>query len=293
MSAFPLCPIPAANVASVPQRSPLRYPGGKTYLIPHLRFWLGSLPAVPEVFMEPFCGGGTASLTAVAERLAHRAIMRDSDPDVAAFWKAALYHGPELRNLVAGFQATEENVQRVTSTERTGDDVIDGFRTLVLNRTRRGGVLAPGAGMMRSGESGKGVASRWYPSTLYKRLAAVEEHADNIVFSAGDGMLMLRDAGKNVEQTAVFVDPPYTAGGKKAGHRLYRHSDLDHSRVFELLAEHTAPFLMTYDCSDVVAGLIEKFDFAAVSVKSRNSHNRDIGEWIITRQPVFTGGVLF
>ncbi|MYH89126.1 MAG: hypothetical protein F4125_11305, partial [Acidimicrobiaceae bacterium] len=27
---FPISPIPAVNVASVPQRSPLRYPGGKT-----------------------------------------------------------------------------------------------------------------------------------------------------------------------------------------------------------------------------------------------------------------------
>src|ERR1051326_3567473 len=30
------------NVASVPQRSPFRYPGGKTWLVPHIRSWLGS-----------------------------------------------------------------------------------------------------------------------------------------------------------------------------------------------------------------------------------------------------------
>lgn len=30
----------AANVSSVPQRSPLRYPGGKTWLIPHVRTWI-------------------------------------------------------------------------------------------------------------------------------------------------------------------------------------------------------------------------------------------------------------
>jgi len=28
------------NVASVPQRSPFRYPGGKTWLIPVVRKWL-------------------------------------------------------------------------------------------------------------------------------------------------------------------------------------------------------------------------------------------------------------
>jgi hypothetical protein len=30
------------NVASVPQRSPFRYPGGKTWLIPYIRSWLAS-----------------------------------------------------------------------------------------------------------------------------------------------------------------------------------------------------------------------------------------------------------
>lgn len=28
------------NVASVPQRSPFRYPGGKTWLVPYVRDWL-------------------------------------------------------------------------------------------------------------------------------------------------------------------------------------------------------------------------------------------------------------
>ena len=39
-AAFPTSRVPVVNVASVPQRSPLRYPGGKTWLIPHIREWL-------------------------------------------------------------------------------------------------------------------------------------------------------------------------------------------------------------------------------------------------------------
>ena len=37
------------NVASVPQRSPFRYPGGKTWLVPRLRRWLSSLPSKPRI----------------------------------------------------------------------------------------------------------------------------------------------------------------------------------------------------------------------------------------------------
>ena len=38
------------NVASVPQRSPFRYPGGKTSFVPYLRDWLRSLRKRPSGF---------------------------------------------------------------------------------------------------------------------------------------------------------------------------------------------------------------------------------------------------
>ena len=46
-------PIPAVNVATVPQRSPLRYPGGKTWLIPHVRAWLSGINPKPKVLLNP------------------------------------------------------------------------------------------------------------------------------------------------------------------------------------------------------------------------------------------------
>ena len=72
--------IPAVNVACVPQRSPLRYPGGKTWLVPHIRAWLGSAPHSLRQLVEPFAGGGIVSLTAVMEGLVGRCIMVELDP---------------------------------------------------------------------------------------------------------------------------------------------------------------------------------------------------------------------
>jgi DNA adenine methylase len=45
------------NVASVPQRSPFRYPGGKTWLVPYVRLWLSSITPPLQELMEPFAGG--------------------------------------------------------------------------------------------------------------------------------------------------------------------------------------------------------------------------------------------
>ena len=53
---FPVSRLPAVDVSQVPQRSPLRYPGGKTWLIPHIREWLRQVQ--PTLLVEPFAGGG-------------------------------------------------------------------------------------------------------------------------------------------------------------------------------------------------------------------------------------------
>ena len=135
---FPVSRIPAVNVSTVPHRSPLRYPGGKTWLIPHIREWLRHTQ--PQLLIEPFAGGGIVSLTAVMERLVNSVVMVEIDRDVAAFWWSTLERGDTLREWVIQFEPTRERLRELeqaipaTVTER-------GFRTLVLNRTRRGGIV--------------------------------------------------------------------------------------------------------------------------------------------------------
>ena len=283
---IPESPIPAVNVAQVPQRSPLRYPGGKTWLIPHIRAWLGSLPS-PNLLIEPFAGGGIVSLTAVMEGLVKRCIMIELDRDVAAFWHTALRQGDELIRRVQAFAPTRSNVQ-VLANVAPRDIAEHGFRTLVLNRTRRSGILAPGASLSKKGENGHGISSRWYPGTLIKRLEAIGHYADRIVFCETDGMQFLETLACDLnEDVVVFVDPPYTAGGKRAGSRLYTHSEIDHERLFAILAETGANFLMTYDCAPEIMSLIRLHGFSAVRVLMKSSHHTRLPELIITPRPVF------
>lgn len=284
---IPVSAIPAVNVAAVPQRSPLRYPGGKTWLIPHVRAWLGRISPAPRLLVEPFAGGGIVSLTAVMEDLADRCLMAELDHDVAAFWHAALRHGPELCEKIRRFKPTREAVGRL-SRRRPANVLEHGFRTLVLNRTRRGGILAPGAALSRAGENGKGVVSRWYPDTLVKRLRKIAECADRISFRETDGMRFLETLLESRRRdTALFVDPPYTAGGKRAGRRLYAHAELDHARLFEMLAASRLNFLMTYDRSAEVLSLVREHGFHAVQVVMKNTHHDLIPELVITPKPEF------
>ena len=283
---FPASAFPVANVATVPQRSPLRYPGGKTWLVPHIRHWLKSTN--PEILIEPFAGGAIVSLTAVMENLVGSAVMVEIDRDVAAFWRCALESGEALRERVAEFKPTLERLQKL---ERDAPSTVleHGFRTLVLNRTRRNGILAPGASFCRNGEGGKGLLSRWYPGTLAARLAAIQEHSERFLFLEGDGLRLLPVILEGWGgRAAVFIDPPYTArGGKNAGSRLYDHSSIDHAALFSILAEHGANFLMTYDPAGEIVELVRTHEFSAVGLLMKNGHHDRMREIVITSEPLF------
>ena len=237
--------------------------------------------------IDPFAGGGVVSLTAVMENLVDECLMVELDRDVAAFWHAALRDGDELAKRILCFTPTREAVEALMR-KPLGSVVEHGFRTLVLNRTRRGGVLAHGASLLRAGENGKGLASRWYPETIAKRLGEITKHANRISFCEADGMelmgALLREIGDGV---VLFVDPPYTAGGKRAGKRLYAHNEIDHPRLFAMLAESGADFLMTYDLSCEVVTLVKEHNFHAVQVTMKNTHHARIPELVITSRPVF------
>ena len=287
IDAVPISPIPAVNVASVPQRSPLRYPGGKTWLIPHIRVWLKGISPKPVTLIEPFAGGGVVSLTAVMEDLVQQCLLSELDPHVAAFWQAALFHNEDLRECIAEFVPTREKVEALQSSNP--QTVLEkGFRTLVLNRTRRGGILAKGASLSRSGENGKGLMSRWYPKTTVARLEQIDRHSSRIDFRHTDGLQLLEEElGRNQKDTVVFADPPYTYGGKRAGNRLYDAYSIDHRRLFSILSESDVAFLLTYDKSPEILSLVSESDFHVFQVLMKNTHHARLPELVITRSPVF------
>ena len=270
------------NVASVPQRSPFRYPGGKTWLVPRLREWLGSLPKKPKKFIEPFAGGGIISLTVAFEDLANKIIMVEIDEDVASVWRTILGNDSEwLASKILSFQLCYE------SAEAELNDIPHSikkraFKTLLRNRINHGGILAPGSGIIKHGENGKGILSRWYPSTLAKRIRLIQEVRIKIKFICGDGLAVMEDH-KNEPDAVFFIDPPYTAPGKKAGVRLYSHNIVDHEALFKLAKGLAGDFLMTYDNAEGAIYLANKYGFDFETVPMKNTYHAEMEELLIGR----------
>jgi DNA adenine methylase len=280
MAARPLERI--VNVASVPQRSPFRYPGGKTWLIPHVRQWLRSFPTPPALLIEPFVGGGIVSLTAAFEHLAARMLMVELDAEIAAVWQTIIHgDGAALAERIVRFTMTREQVElALAQSQPTTED--QAFMTILKNRVYHGGILAPGSGLIKYGENGKGLTSRWYPETLKKRILNILAVRDRMTFIHGDGLAVMRQHA--LEPNAVyFIDPPYTAAGKKAGTRLYTHNMLDHEELFRITAAVRGDFLMTYDAADDVRALAIRHGFDTELVPMKNTHHARMHELLIGR----------
>ena len=270
------------NVASVPQRSPFRYPGGKTWFVPLFRRWMQSFAVPPRVLVEPFAGGGIISLTAAFERLADCVVLVELDNQIAAVWETILGGDADwLARQIVSFDLSIESAKEELA-KRTSSRRELAFQTILKNRTAHGGILADGAGVIKHGENGKGIRSRWYPQTIAKRIANIALVADRIRFEHGDAFAVLSKF-RNNERAVFFIDPPYTAGGKRAGSRLYTHNEVDHARLFSVCEQLRGDFLLTYDNADEVRALALRHGFEARSIAMKNTHHAEMTELLIGR----------
>lgn len=270
--------LPVVNVAQVPHRSPFRYPGGKTWLVPRVRQWLSRFRPPAAELIEPFAGGASVGLAAVFEDLAERATLVELDAEVAAVWETILGEdGARLAEAVRAFRPTREELQRAVAAGGESPFHL-ALATLLRNRTRRGGILAPGAGVMKCGESGRGLFSRWYPDTLSTRILALAARRDRFRVLRGDGVEVLRQHRDRAD-VVFFIDPPYLG----AGRRLYTHAEIDHPALFAAVAGLQGDWLMTYDDAAEIRQLAARHGFRTRAVPMKNTHHACKRELLIGR----------
>lgn len=279
----------ASNVASQPKYSPLRYPGGKTWLIPQIRVWLSQQPT--QLLVEPFAGGATASLVAILEGYANHSVIVERDPSVAALWKTILSKDAEwLANKLLSFRCNLENVRRVLKGyPQTSRSLA--FQTIVKNRVCRGGILNDSAKLMKKGERGRGIRSRWYPDTLALRIALIYSYRHQFTFIQGDGFKTIADLAKSKESVRFFVDPPYPVDGCPHRKRLYAYNHLNHQKLFTVLAGISQDFLMTNDDSLFIRSLANQAKFIFTRIRMWNTHGLPRHELLI-RPPRTSRGAL-
>lgn len=215
---------------------------------------------------------------ATMEDYVDESVLVELDPEVASVWHAMLTgDGPALAERIRSFLLTPATVTQLFA-ESPPTTVERAFQTIVRNRVSRGGILAPGAGRVKNGEAGKGIASRWYPDTLAKRILTIHQFRHRIGFVEGDGVSFLDQVWQD-PKTALFVDPPYPVAGK----RLYRFHDLNHRVLFEKMRRHEGPILATYDHNLDIIRLASEHGFATRLVPMKSTHHERKFELLVSK----------
>lgn len=132
--------------------------------------------------------------------------------------------------------------------------------------------------MVKNGENGKGITSRWYPETLRRRIVDIIGVKDRIRFMEGDGIGFMRENASR-QDAVYFIDPPYVV----AGRRLYTHSEVDHCELFRVAAGLSGDFLMTYDNAPEIRMMALDHGFVVREVLMKNTHHSHKIELLISR----------
>lgn len=190
------------NPASAPNKSPLKWVGGKYRALPYL---LKQLAATPNLrLIEPFVGGGSVFLNAPQKEL----LLNDANPDLVAFY-VALKERPdeyisEAKKLFVGFNNAPERFKQLRTVFNASYDRFErSVLLLYLNRFCFNGLYRTN----RAGEFnvpfGKPVRTPAFPES---RLWHVAERMASATITAGgfSGVMAMAGAGD-----VVYCDPPY------------------------------------------------------------------------------------
>ena len=229
--------------------SPLRYPGGKSKLVPLLKMLISKAHREGATYIEPFAGGAGVALALLMEGVVSQIVINDYDMAVSSFWMAIKNEPFRLIELIDNTPITinEWFRQRDIYQNARGYDVEFAFATLFLNRVNRSGIITGGPIGGYKQDGNWKLDARYNKKTIINRILDVSRHKNAITVHNQD-IIRFVDLvlPKYAENAFVYFDPPYYYKSKK----LYKNalSIDDHAHIAEKILERVkCPWVLTYD----------------------------------------------
>jgi DNA adenine methylase len=273
---------PAQALHSPTTLSPLRYPGGKSWFRPYVIRWLRALKRRPSHFIEPFAGGASVALAIAELDLADKILLVELDPEICNLWRVILSKdAPKLQSKIRCFKLTAKSVRKELDS-KTRDRISRAFRCLLRNRVQRGGIISRTGGLLKKGERGRGLGSRWYPQTLINRISAISSLRGKISLGYGDGIAAVKKYSRN-KRAAFFIDPPYTVNGEGPGKRLYDFYHIDHEALLSAVGSIKGAAIVTFHNSTTIRKVASKCGLDVATRIMRSCHHISRTELVLTK----------
>ena len=230
--------------------SPLRYPGGKTFLYPVISDILCRNSLEMQPYAEPFAGGCGLALRLLYGGHVSDIYINDLDGAIWAFWDSVLNRTDDLLRMIAEVPICLEEWDRqkaIYAEEQIDQPLSLGFAAFFLNRTNRSGIIQR-AGVI-GGREQRGqytMECRFNRTELARRVRRVAKYKNRVHLYRMDANAFVDEMSDRLpRRTFYYVDPPYVNGGN----RLYRNwlDEAGHSSLAEKLCQFESPWVVTYD----------------------------------------------
>lgn len=242
-------PLSPRSEFSMPSRtrSLFRYPGSKSRLAAFVAkaIRLNGLRGV--LFIEPFCGGASASIALLEEGVVQRVVLNDRDEGVAALWRAVFdpEHAEWLADQVRTVPLTlaEWDRQKRLSPSNLRDAAL---RALYLNRTSFNGILQTRGGPIGGrSQQNRTLGVRFNRDWLAGRIFKLSLLHEQVVEVACEPWQIFMRRYSAQENATIYLDPPFYHKAE----RLYVHcfDASEHQALRDYLIACKTPWLLSYD----------------------------------------------
>lgn len=242
--------------------SPLRYPGGKSKLIPSIESLIRNNNLIGSTYIEPFSGGASVALYLLFNDLVSDIYINDIDRSIYAFWYSVINHNDELCNLIddAVLTIDEWNNQKLIQEQKNTSDLLSlGFSTFYLNRTNRSGIIKAGVmgGINQTGNYK--MDCRFNRVNLIKRIKRIGEYSNKINVTDLDTVDFLETVYPNIQNRCfIYFDPPYYKKGSQLYVNFYNHND--HVALSNSIKELDNDYwIVTYDNEDNIKEMYSEY----------------------------------
>ena len=227
--------------------SPLRYPGGKTFLFPFFDSVIKENGLQNITYIEPFAGGAGAALALLFLEKVERIVINDLDKAIYSFWKSAIFDSERFIEKIYSTPVTirEWKAQKLIYIDSRANYFDRGFATFFLNRTNVSGILdgGPIGGVEQKGKWK--IDARYNKEGLAERIRQLSLYKNRISVLNKDGVELINDY-LNKKNTFIYLDPPYYEKGATLYLNHYKKDD--HEMLANRLNQKPEAFwLLTYD----------------------------------------------
>ncbi|AQT90883.1 TPA: DNA adenine methylase [Enterobacter cloacae] len=262
--------------------SPLRYPGGKSKLSPHIKEIIRKNDLEGCQYIEPYAGGAGVALCLLLEGWVSTVHINDADIAVYSFWKSLVDHPDELLNFIDNVKVTMDTWHEkkyILENASLFQTMELGFATFFLNRTNRSGILKGGVIGGKEQNGNYKLDARFNKTNLLERIKKIADRADQIIVSNCDASSLLSEIkNKEVEDVIVYLDPPYYVKGQGLYRNYYNHED--HLNIMDVLSSSNFKWIVSYDNNEEIKKMYADFRQVEYSLKY-SAQFKSVGKEVI------------